>query len=191
MESKPKNKNAATVADLKLSPYNPRKITDKKLEMLKKSMQEFGDLSGIVFNVRTKRVVGGHQRIKHLDPAWKIIKKPHIDKVGTVAIGTINAFGSDWAYREVDWPEKKEMLANIAANKHGGEFDLPILKTNMIKLNDGKTDMDLTGFTMPEINLMSVNVNSDQPGTEQENKSKNEIVHCPNCGHDFTLLREK
>lgn len=56
------------VADLMPSSYNPRTITDEKLMMLGKAMQEFGDLSGIVFNIRTGQLIGGHQRIKHLDP---------------------------------------------------------------------------------------------------------------------------
>jgi ParB-like chromosome segregation protein Spo0J len=34
------------VKDLKPSKFNPRKISDKKLSVLGKSMKEFGDLSG-------------------------------------------------------------------------------------------------------------------------------------------------
>ena len=77
------------IKDLQSSPHNPRKITDEKLRMLGKAMKEFGDLSGIVYNVRTRRIIGGHQRIKHLDPAWSITKREHQDKVGTVALGEI------------------------------------------------------------------------------------------------------
>jgi len=42
------------LSDLKPAAYNPRKITDEQLEMLKKSFKKFGDLSGIVYveNVR-------------------------------------------------------------------------------------------------------------------------------------------
>jgi len=43
------------VKSLKPAGYNPRKITDKKLEMLKKSLEEFGDLSGIIFNRRRNK----------------------------------------------------------------------------------------------------------------------------------------
>ena len=45
------------VKNLKPAPYNPRKISDKKLEMLGKSMTEFGDLSGIVRNVKTGNLI--------------------------------------------------------------------------------------------------------------------------------------
>lgn len=77
------------VKDLKPAKYNPRKIADKKLSMLKKSMKEFGDLSGIIYNIKTQRLIGGHQRIKHLDPSWNITKKPYKDNIGTIATGYI------------------------------------------------------------------------------------------------------
>lgn len=47
------------VQDLKPAGYNPRKITKAQLERLKKSLDEFGDLSGIVFNVRTQTTLAG------------------------------------------------------------------------------------------------------------------------------------
>jgi hypothetical protein len=144
-----------TVGDLKPAPYNPRKITDDKLRMLRKAMIEFGDLSGIVFNVRTGRVVGGHQRIKHLDPTWEIRKESGAeDSVGTVANGWIETPFGRWTYREVDWPEQKEVAANIAANKQGGEFDIPLLKDLLVQIDDGAADMELTGFDTSELEEM-------------------------------------
>jgi len=115
------------VKDLKPAGYNPRKISPEKLAALKKSLEEFGDLSGIVFNVRTQTVIGGHQRVKNMDPSWKIIKKPRTDKTGTTAAGYVETPHGRLTYREVDWPEIKEKQANIAANQHGGEFDDDLL----------------------------------------------------------------
>lgn len=140
------------VGDLSSAPYNPRKITDKKLRMLLKSMKEFGDLSGIVFNVRTGRVIGGHQRLKHLDPTWSIEKETIAeDSVGTVATGWIETPFGRWTYREVDWPGEKEIMANVAANKHGGEFDYPLLKDLVVSIDDGSKDLELTGFDNDEL----------------------------------------
>jgi len=134
------------IKDLMPASYNPRKITDKQLGMLKKSMAEYGDLSGIVVNVKTGNMVGGHQRVKNLDPSWPIVKQPHKDKTGTVSLGYIETPGGRWTYREVSWAEKKEVAANIAANQHGGEFDMPKLKDIIINLDDGAMDMELIGF---------------------------------------------
>ncbi len=76
--------------DLNPAAYNPRKITDAQLARLKKSLEEFGDLSGIVVNVRTQTMISGHQRVKNIDADCKITKKPHTDATGTVALGYID-----------------------------------------------------------------------------------------------------
>ena len=53
-----------TTNDLVPNLRNPRKITDEQIKALRKSLQAFGDLSGIIFNERSNRLVGGHQRIE-------------------------------------------------------------------------------------------------------------------------------
>lgn len=52
------------VADLVPADYNPRKISPKAMEGLKKSLAEFGAVQPIVVNERTGNIVGGHQRVK-------------------------------------------------------------------------------------------------------------------------------
>lgn len=166
------------VSDLKEALYNPRKISDDQLVALKKSMFEFGDLSGVIVNVRTGRVVGGHQRIKGLDLAWPIKKEPCTDKVGTVALGYIETPSGRWQYREVDWPEKKEIAANLAANKHGGAFDIPKVKDLITEIDDGEFDLDLTGFLQPEIKIMfDFEVEKEEPGS-----GSGDVKKCPECG---------
>jgi hypothetical protein len=144
------------VKDLKSAGYNPRKISKEKLAALKKSLEEFGDLSGIVFNVRTQTLIGGHQRTKNLDPTWPIVKEPQADRTGTVSAGYVETPHGRLTYREVDWPEIKEKQANIAANKHGGEFDDLLLKELLeeIKLEEPLLDMELIGFDEKEINAI-------------------------------------
>lgn len=113
-------------------------------------MREFGDLGCIVVNRRTGNVVGGHQRLKHLDPNTRIESHPHKDPAGTVALGHINAPGGMIKYREVDWPESKEKAANLAANKHGGEFDEQGVASILGELQPLGMDLDLTGFLADE-----------------------------------------
>jgi hypothetical protein len=144
------------VNNLTPSPYNPRKITDRQLDVLGKSMREYGDLSGVVKNIRTGNLVGGHQRLKHFDPSWSITKQAQVDSTGTVALGEIETPFGLWSYREVDWPEEREIAANIAANKHGGYFDIPLLKDLLVTLDDGAMDMDLTGFGQEDLENMLV-----------------------------------
>ncbi len=52
--------------DLTDAPYNPRKISPKALKGLATSLKEFGLVQPIVWNKRTKNVVGGHQRLRAL-----------------------------------------------------------------------------------------------------------------------------
>jgi len=155
--------------ELKPANYNPRKITDEQLSMLKKALEEFGDLSGIVFNRRTGNLVGGHQRLKCLPEDAKIEKKelnkpshtgtvaegfiliPRLDKEGSPKAGVV-ASSDRLSYREVDWPLEKEKAANIAANKHGGEFDDELLKCLLEELKD--TDIELLGFSENELDKL-------------------------------------
>lgn len=63
------------------------------------------------------------------------------------------ATGDRWTYREVDWDEQKEMAANLAANRQGGEWDeLKLGKVlEEIVAFGGDLDLDLTGFDGQEI----------------------------------------
>lgn len=143
-----------TIGDLKPSPYNPRKIDPERLRMLGDSMGEFGDLSGIVFNRRTGRLIGGHQRIKHIPESATIDIEQRYEEptqAGTVAEGFVEMAGERWVYREVDVDETREAAMNVAANKHGGEFEFGSLTELLSELDAGGFDMPLTGFTDEEL----------------------------------------
>jgi hypothetical protein len=113
------------VQDLTPDPRNPRRIADQARLGLQASMDTFGDLSGLVFNVRTGHLVCGHQRRDNLPPTAPIIDfKEQSDDNGTVAYGSIVVDGRRWPVRFVDWDRNKEAAANIAANNRhiAGEF---------------------------------------------------------------------
>lgn len=164
------------IKDLQPAEYNPRKISDRQLSSLKRSMAEFGDLSGIVVNIRTGNVIGGHQRIKNLDPEWGIVKKTAKDETGTVALGHIETHWGRWTYREVDWNPVKEKAANLAANKHGGEWDIPKLDLVLDELRGLDFDMELTGFDLEESQIPEDNKQIDEDAMKE---TENE---CPKCG---------
>lgn len=136
------------VGALQPAPYNPRKISHEGLENLSASLKEFGDLSGVVRNVRTNRLVGGHQRVKILDPSWPIQKNLATDPTGTVALGYIVTPWGLFNYREVDWDEKKEIAANLSANKIRSEWDTTKLPELLV---GSQLLLNLTGFTPLEI----------------------------------------
>jgi len=55
-----------STGDLRPADYNPREISDEALEGLGKSLDRFGVVEPLVFNKRTKTLVGGHQRLRVL-----------------------------------------------------------------------------------------------------------------------------
>lgn len=56
------------VNDLNEADYNPREISDEALSGLQASVDTFGLVTPIIWNKRTGRIVGGHQRLKTLAP---------------------------------------------------------------------------------------------------------------------------
>ncbi len=112
-----KHKMPTKLADLRPAPYNPRSITPEARNALDKCMQEFGDISGIVFNLRTRHLITGHQRSNLLPSDARLIRTDfHTDVVGTVGYGYAEIHGTRWPVRFVDWPETREKAANVAAN---------------------------------------------------------------------------
>lgn len=91
------------VADLVPADYNPRRISPKAMEGLKKSLAEFGAVQPIVVNERTGHIVGGHQRVKALAA---------LGQVETTVI-------------VVDLSMTREKALNVALNNPhiSGEFD--------------------------------------------------------------------
>lgn len=132
--------------------YNPRTISAEALRALNKSIEQFGDLSGVVINKRTNTIVAGHQRITTLSSKkTKIVSKPYKDTYGTVEVGHIEVKTDQGNFnvplRIVDWDLRTEKLANIAANNHGGKFDNQKLGKLLAELDNSKFDIELTGFT--------------------------------------------
>lgn len=122
------------IKDLIESPENPRLITESERRALGESLTTFGDSGGVIYNRRSKQVVGGCQRagfFKSLDPDSEIILEEEYDTPnaqGTVARGYFIVKGEKYSFRVVDWDDKNEKIAMIAANASGGGWDVDKLK---------------------------------------------------------------
>lgn len=175
--------------ELKSNAKNPRVITDAKLKQLKKTLTEFGDISGIVFNVKTKNLVGGHQRQKILDQALITITKKYSKptKTGTMAEGFVELKGERYSYREVYWDKNKETAAMIAANKNAGQFDMPALSDLLRGLSelefDSAIDLELTMFdteelaSLPQPIEVAAHTRAQSDGKDEDDKEPQE----PKC----------
>jgi hypothetical protein len=165
------------IRDLLPNVKNPRRISEHDFKALEQSIQKFGDLSCIVFNVRTGQLVGGHQRINAMknQPGVRIeMLQPYPlerDALGTVGIGHIIIGQAQFPYREVDWDAGWEAAANIAANRIQGEFDLELLAQmdyELSQLENGEELLRLSGQDDAEIKklLASVGVGEDEQAEE-------------------------
>ena len=116
---------------LKAAEYNPRKdlkAGDPEFEKLRRSIEQFGYVEPAIWNKRTGRVVGGHQRIKVL----KHLGHTEADCV------------------VVDLDEAQEKALNIALNKISGEWDATLLTALLKDLEQSGFDLSLTGFDATE-----------------------------------------
>lgn len=136
------------IKDMDRAAYNPRvdlRPGDDEYEALKDSLTEFGLVIPIIWNQRTNRVVGGHQRLTVEED-----------------LGHTEVYVS-----VVDLDEIQEKQLNIALNKAQGAWDDGKLAELMDSLGGRAQD---TGFTLPEIEALTSRMQKNV-GTEYFNDS--------------------
>jgi hypothetical protein len=170
------------VAEIVPSPHNPRRLLkpgDPAYDLLKRNMEEFGMVEALVWNKRTKRLVGGHQRLAIL-------------KEGGVKEAFVGV---------VDEPEDREWALCVALNnpKLQGEFVFTSLADGMAHFDTGALDMTLTGFGQAELESMALYVGDGRkagslppvgdmppaPAAVPENGPAGAKHVCPKCGFEF------
>ena len=124
------------VSELKPADYNPREISTSDLEELKKSIQQFGLVEGIVVN-SDMTVIGGHQRLE-------AAKQLGIAEVPCIVL---------------DLDKKQEKVLNLALNKISGYFNEEKLANVLAEL-----ESEAIGFSEAEISqaLMRKEINLEQ-----------------------------
>ena len=99
-------------SQIDFSSYNPRRISEGNKKRLKKSLKEFGLVQDPLWNKRTGRLVGGHQRVEIMDS---------------------EARGKDFEIdvKVVDLDDKAEAKLNVLLNNASamGEFDFDAIKS--------------------------------------------------------------
>ncbi|MCA9293202.1 MAG: DNA modification methylase [Phycisphaerales bacterium] len=120
------------IKDINPAPYNPRvdlQPGDPRFEKLVKSVDEFGLVEPLVWNERTKNLVGGHQRLKVLQAQGAV----------TAPVVVVNLS-----------PEREKAL-NLALNKIAGDWDeLKLAELLNELVDEPDLDLDLTGFELDE-----------------------------------------
>lgn len=116
---------------------NPRQLKAKRATELRESLEDKGDISGIVHDLDSDMVICGNQRsnvlalfgrtfaeLKASGTLVLAIENEKPDKQGTVAMGIIQTPAGPMSYRAVQgWSEAQKKAANLRGNVGAGEWD--------------------------------------------------------------------
>ena len=125
------------ISNLWFAKHNPKKISDREMESLKRSIQRFGFVDPVVANrrqgngwpERARVIVGGHQSVRAArDLGHEVVPVVY-----------------------VDLPLDDEKLLNLALNKIAGEFDLQKLAEMLRGLRTAGADLEASGFSQRDI----------------------------------------
>jgi len=118
------------IGKLKPDPANPRRISDQELEILTRSIHEFGLVDPIITRKEDCTVIGGHQRLLAAR------------RLGYKTVPVVF----------VDLSLEQAHLLNIALNKISGSFDQELLARLLSDLNEvPELDPTLSGFGEDEL----------------------------------------
>jgi hypothetical protein len=157
------------VSEINAAFYNPRDISEKALAGLGASVSEFGLVEALVWNVRTRRLVGGHQRLKTLDPdSTTEVVQVDLDEVREKAL---NALLNDRS-KQGDWTASiGDILDEIEASAPDlfERTALDDLRVEIPTLDEGE------GVPMPD----------EGESTTVSETTTVQMHRCPQCGHEF------
>ena len=145
------------IRDMDRAAYNPRIELipgDTEYENLRRSITTYGLIIPVVWNKRTNRVVGGHQRLTVLE----------------------NEGETEVDVSVVDLDETQERQLNVALNKVEGGWDEEKLGDLLAELGE---DATLTGFTQQEIDSLTNDIHSliDGDTVDEELKAIEELFN--------------
>lgn len=131
--------------DIRKADWNPRLAPGEgAANRLRKSIKAFGNLQPLIFNIRTKTLIGGHQRLE----VYQERKMTETDV---------------WC---VDVPAEKERAAAVVLNKPAGEFD-PAMLVELLKsvMEAGEiSDIEIVQFPADEVReLLALDLQALQP----------------------------
>ena len=167
------------IEDIKPYNKNPRKISDKAIDMVATSIKEFGFQQPIVVDMKDVIVVG-HTR-------FQASKKLNLKKVPVV---------------RGDFTDEQAKAYRIADNRINEEtgWDYNFLQEELNNLLDLDVDLNLTGFTSEELDSMfakeEITIADPIEITEDENHLMNDVkmiqlFYEPNIEEKFRDIIEK
>lgn len=184
--------------ELKKAGYNTGEMIPSEFLQLKSSINEFGDLEPIIFNVKTKVMIDGHHR-------YDALIEKGINKVYAVTRGDLGLVFTQANIRIKDENQMKAM--NVALRKIKGDWNFNNLESVLTDLSVSGFDLELTGFNENEIEDILVDKKMpDFDSKEGTNRKDRENIDgegdsskfpevdedidvdycCPKCGYEWS-----
>ncbi len=143
------------IGKLKPDPANPRHIDDRELEVLTRSIREFGLIDPIIVRKEDCIVIGGHQRLLAAR------------RLGYKTVPVIF----------VDLSLDQAHLLNIALNKISGSFDQELLARLLSELKEvPELDLTLSGFGEDELKELLKSLDAREKRERFENFDLEEAI---------------
>ena len=144
------------VGKLKAYPRNNKKHGEAQLELLCKAIKAQGWRAPVTVSNQTGYIVRGHAR---LEAAKRL---------------GLNAVPVDWQNYASEEAERADRIADNRLAELA-EWDMPALKEELLELDSGALDMDLTGYDEKALEDLMTQVHPDEPAKTTTDK-------CPTCG---------
>jgi len=153
------------LSEMKAAEYNPRKISDRALQGLSNSIDRFGLVEPIIWNKRTNRIVGGHQR-------FKVLQEKGIEETDVMV---------------VDLDENDEVALNITLNNPIIQGEFNERAGELLKELEKTSEEIFADLRMDDLQkaLSASTFNSEIPSGNKpidENDMANTKNECPKCG---------
>lgn len=155
------------VTDLKPHPRNYNRHPDSQVALLATNIRTLGWRHPVLVSRRSGYIVAGHARV---------------EAARLLGVAMVPVDYQDFA------TEDEELAYLIADNRIAelAERDAAMLKDLLEELDDGATDMDLTGFDVAELERLMTQVHQDGEAVDLAEVQDVGAIHkCPKCGFAF------
>lgn len=156
------------VGDFQPAEYNPRKKLqpgDAEFVKIERSIDQFGYVDPLIVNKRSRRLVGGHQRLA-------VLRHRGLTDDDTIDVSV------------VDLDDVAERQLNVALNKATGAWDDVLLAELLVGLKQAGADTTLTGFSEAEMQaVLDQALLATKPAAEEA-----EAVSGRQIGDSFAVL---
>tara|TARA_R110002153_G_scaffold26421_9_gene82965 strand:+ start:7974 stop:8540 length:567 start_codon:yes stop_codon:yes gene_type:complete len=183
-------KKTLKLTDIKPYPKNPRKISEPAVEVVKRSIEEFGYNSPIVVD-KDNVVIMGHTRLKALQALkWdkcSVVVADHLTEVQVKKLRVIDNRIGELA----SWDDKL-LTDELRAVAGSGEMDAYFNKNEVTKLLGALDNVPTGGASPTGESIAEQSASMDTHFSDETHRRAEKLVEipCPECNEKFFVDRD-